>query len=467
MTSELIRKITGIGGPEQVNYIPVVYYCDCGTAATSQIKYAKWIGSSEGNTADPIEFDLYSGMAIAVLFRNGFDLEDQDVINANISEFTLQIGSRTEPKRMILTGENSVLKKVREKEVIFFIYDGEVFRVSNGITGAQFDDIAAELISSIANLQDMVVLKGGENNDEALTGYEDQPVYVSNSQVTPINLTIGSETNPIWLNQGHITATTATVGDQNFTNVPSANPVYLNNGSITALTVTVGSGVNPIYMKDGSIVGSTDTVGSELYGVSGAGKFQPVFLKSGNITAATVQIGSSSNPIWMDSNGTLCRSDYSAGSTTTIIYMEDGNIKQSAATVGGHATTTSFLPVYLNQGTVTPATLTIGDDVKPLKMVNGSFVPVTSNLATQASLTAAVDALTTTIAALPNNYHTGGTYTFAASSQDTGLKTTVPGDGTIQSITLTMPIFWGTNEPSMSGATVPVGSLYIQLDADE
>ncbi len=69
--SDFIRKITGIGATDNVNYIPVVFYCICDTNADTLAKTAKWVGKSDGNTVNGA-IKLYKGLAVAVLFVNGF-----------------------------------------------------------------------------------------------------------------------------------------------------------------------------------------------------------------------------------------------------------------------------------------------------------------------------------------------------------------------------------------------------------
>ena len=74
--SDFIRKITGIGGTNNVNYIPVVYYCVCDTPAmgsSNYIKEAKWYGSSDGNITESAtaNIELYNGLIVAVLFTKG------------------------------------------------------------------------------------------------------------------------------------------------------------------------------------------------------------------------------------------------------------------------------------------------------------------------------------------------------------------------------------------------------------
>ena len=71
----MIRKITGVGGITNTHYIPVIYYCVCHSAASDQIKTADWVGMSNGEEVSPDDFELYNGMAIAVLFEEGFGVD--------------------------------------------------------------------------------------------------------------------------------------------------------------------------------------------------------------------------------------------------------------------------------------------------------------------------------------------------------------------------------------------------------
>ena len=134
--SELIRKITGIGGPDEVHYIPVVHYCVCSTAENQRIKVANWIGYSDGTAVSPENFELYKGINIAVLFKNGFGVETP----APNEGFLLTIGDN-EPKRMIREQGDIALDKLNPNTAVLFIYDGEDFRLVGGLTSAQFDEL--------------------------------------------------------------------------------------------------------------------------------------------------------------------------------------------------------------------------------------------------------------------------------------------------------------------------------------
>lgn len=77
--SEIIREITGIGATNNVNYIPIVHYCVCNSGTNKEIQEARWIGKSDEPyevTVSPGKFNYYEGMTVAVLFTDGFNLED-------------------------------------------------------------------------------------------------------------------------------------------------------------------------------------------------------------------------------------------------------------------------------------------------------------------------------------------------------------------------------------------------------
>lgn len=239
--SELIRKITGIGGPDEVNYIPVIHYCVCDSEANEVNKIAKWIGDSEGLEAIPQDFELYKGITIAVLFTNGFGIEE----DAPDTGFTLQV--HNSPQKQMMQEGDSLLTKMNPGTIALFSYDGNYFRLVSGITGAQFNDLREEINKRINDLESITVKKGGENNDESKTGDADQPIYVFNDQVVPIVDTIGSPTNPIWLNEGHFTPSDETVGglkenpDGTMPTIPQGfKPIYLDRGNLTAADITLG-----------------------------------------------------------------------------------------------------------------------------------------------------------------------------------------------------------------------------------
>ena len=246
--SELIRKITGIGGPDEVNYIPVIHYCICDSAADENIKEAKWIGNSNGTEASPNDFELYKGINIAVLFKNGFGIETP---SPEVG-FSLKIDNN-EPKPMIRQEEDVNLDKLNANTVVLFIYDGTVFRMVNGISSAQFDDLKESLNGQISDLRNSMVQKSGENHDEDVTGNFDQPIYVSDSSVVAIGATFGSPINPIWLDAGHFTPSDKTVGglkensDGTMPTIPQGfKPIYLDRGNLTAADITLGKDSWPI-----------------------------------------------------------------------------------------------------------------------------------------------------------------------------------------------------------------------------
>lgn len=284
--SEMIRKITGIGGLGKEHYIPVVYYCVCDSEANAEIKTAKWIGTSEGEEVSPNNFELYKGMAVAVLFVNGFGIgEDAEIPEEG---FKLNI-CNTGNKRMIREEEDILLNQLKANTVILFTYDGTDFRMISGISGAQFDNLADEIRNLVVELEQKVVKRGGDNNEQSTTGDDDNPIYVTSGKVTAIGGTYGSPTNPIWLNQGHFTASTVTVGGYGAPGQGGAIqfiPTFLENGNITSASanqyqsINIGSYSNPIYMKGGAIQASTQTVGSLTV---------PVYLNNGVIAPTELE----------------------------------------------------------------------------------------------------------------------------------------------------------------------------------
>ena len=79
----------------------------------------------------------------------------------------------------------------------------------------------------------------------------------------------------------------------------------------------------------------------------------PVYLADGQITASNATIGSSATdaikPIYMN-NGKLTASAHTAGGTAKPVYVDSGTIKPISATVGS-----ALQPVYIDNGTIVKA----------------------------------------------------------------------------------------------------------------
>lgn len=225
--SEFIRKITGIGGSSNVNYIPVVHYCICESAAEDEIKEAVWVGNSDGTTADEAGLDLYPGLTLAVYFLHGIGSADSD------TQFKLKLQNTA--AKLIKTDGDSILNHVYENSVVVFTYDETCYRVVNGITGAQADDLLSDILARIDSATEGVVqLPFGDEGYAYMVGDEDQPIYVAGKEARAISGTFGSETNPIWLNAGHFTASTVTVGSDTL-------PLKMVDGALTPVSAALAT----------------------------------------------------------------------------------------------------------------------------------------------------------------------------------------------------------------------------------
>lgn len=475
--SELIRKITGIGGPDEVNYIPVIHYCVCDSAANEVNKIAKWIGDSEGLEATPQDFELYKGITIAVLFTNGFGIEE----DAPDTGFTLQV--HNSPQKQMMQEGDSLLTKMNPGTIALFSYDGNYFRLVSGITGAQFNDLREEINKRINDLESITVKKGGENNDESKTGDTNQPIYVFNDQVVPIVDTIGSSTNPVWLNEGHFMPSDETVGGPN-------QPVFLNGGTITAISATIGSNIIPIFLDGGSITSFTDTIGG--YDLEDdTPVFSPVFMDNGAITVAssssyssTWNIGDDVSPLKMSEGklvsvtSPLATKEELESNAVHSLDFDGQSYVLSATSANGATLSAITLPL---EAMVVGATYTDGNVILELKngtttsfpvvdIVNGLVKDSEGNGEGSNEQPVYVDEtgtvkkttydLSTFVSSGAEKYHNGGTYDMAATNAASGLITTITGNN-VEDITLTMPIYWGNGAPTVPAS---IGTLYIELD---
>ena len=523
--NEMIRKITGVGGITNTHYIPVIYYCVCHSAASDQIKTADWVGMSNGEEVSPDDFELYKGMAIAVLFEEGFGIEEEPPIGG----FSLSI-CNNEPKRMLRESDEVTLDKLNANTVVLFVYDGTDFRMVSGISGAQFDDLITEVNGIIETFRQSVVYRGGENNDEERTGSESIPVYVNNGQITAMSITIGAFNQPVWMNSGEITPISGPIGDE-------FKYIYLNNdGVIVASGATVGTDVQPLKLVNGSltqvgdplatkeeldteavhtldldpntfILKALDSTGNQL-GDAITLPLQEMVVgaryEDGNIILS-LKNGQDSDPIPVSDlvNGLVKDPDAKgAGSEQVPVYVDSHGSVQEATKVIARASTdpvgSASIPVYVSaNGVITATSKILGTDTTPLKMVNGALTPISAALATAADLAAEVSRaqgvesghesritaleeigiseelsdlsddiadLNSRIDNLPpsdNYYHNAGTYNFAAANSTSGLTASVSGTG-IGAITLNIPIYWGTAAPTMSNA--PTGAIYLKLE---
>lgn len=102
----------------------------------------------------------------------------------------------------------------------------------------------------------------------------------------------------------------------------------------------------------------------------------PVYLADGQITASNATVGSSATdaikPIYMNS-GKITASSHTVGGTAKPVYVDSGTIKPISATVGNE-----YTPVYLNSGTITQARILLGSNSSQAA-VTLPAIPVVSN----------------------------------------------------------------------------------------
>ena len=408
--SEMIRKITGIGD-NLTHYIPVVYYCVCSDAANEIIKNANWIGNSDGTEVSPNEFELYEGMTFAVLFENGFGIEE----NPPTEGFKFKVYNN-EAKRLIREGD-ALLKKVNPNSVVMLSYDGENFRLVGGVSGAQLDELREEILGSYSDYQGMIVLKGGEFNDETATGDVDQPIYVNNSQVVPINSTYGSSTNPIWMNSGHFTPSDATVGSV-------STPIYLHDGDITASTITIGSNIIPLKMVNGALTPVAAALATEA-----------------NLNALS---GALQDEV---ERAQQAESDL-AGDISSLSGVLNDEIDRAQQAEGVLSNSISDLSDFVDQQIQDVNNLIFAESDR----AQGAELDLSGDIAD----------LNDRLDNFSSGGHQPGSYNFGAVNSSSGLTTEIPGIDDIQPITLTIPIYWGTTDPALSN--VPIGSLYFKIE---
>lgn len=466
--SELIRKITGIGGPDEVNYIPVVYYCICNDPANTLEKNILWIGNSSisSSPVDTFKIILYKGLTLAVLFVNGIEKITEG--EAASSGYTLKVGDNS--YSMMLDDQ----KRVRGAEpntVMLFEFTGDDFRLVNGFLPYVFDEFEEKVQEQLSNInRNKVNLQSDETGPISNTGSYNQPVYVLDEAVAPIVTTFGSPTKPVWFSDGHITESDVTVGS-------STIPIYMNGGTLTRSSASVGDIDTPVYLYDGVITKLSVTAGGELADST----MQPAYIENGQIKGASVTIGNDTKPLKMENGELKAVEDDLALSTESIneIAFDSNTYVLSALNKSGETLSSVTLPL---ESMVIGATYTDGDVILTLK--NGSttsfpVVDIVDGLVKDSGNNGEGDNdhpvyvdstgtvqqttydLSSFVTSAGEKYHIGGTYTLTAAASTTGLATTIPGQNSLGAITLNVPVYWGTNEPSGSAA---LGALYIQLE---
>ena len=97
---------------------------------------------------------------------------------------------------------------------------------------------------------------------KSTAGGNNQPVYLENGVIKPINNNIGNNKKPVYLENGHIIAFSATAGDTN-------KPVWMDNGEIKAIEETIGGSNSPVYLENGKIT-KCDLRPNSIKGANGA-----------------------------------------------------------------------------------------------------------------------------------------------------------------------------------------------------
>lgn len=305
-------------------------------------------------------------------------------------------------------GENNSLKGVNKQVDEGTITDlkgkGKVISPHDTITFTIFHYDAAGHISSTTDetyWMDDERIVALEKYKEALNitvGDDSHIIYWKAGMPVVSTGTVGSAIKPIWLNKGALTASDGTVGaNDKFT--------YLNQGTITASTANIGDKTKLIYLANGQFIASDANVGDEN---------TPVYVKNGKLVPldfsvaegpgallmewdgtswvpSTASVGASNKPIFL-SLGRFVSTTANIGSPTQFLYMENGELKPSALSVGGtgdkllqfvdgqivESTATVGSPTqltYLKEGTITASDGNAGSNTQFIYLNKGTFTP--------------------------------------------------------------------------------------------
>lgn len=151
---------------------------------------------------------------------------------------------------------------------------------------------------------------------------------------------------------------------------------------------------------------------TQLKGTKGAND-KPIYLADGQLTASNATIGSSATdaikPIYMNS-GKITASAHTAGGTAKPVYVDSGTIKPISATVGN-----AYTPVYLNNGTITEARILTGTNSSQAA-VTLPAIPVVSNELGAMEVGQIIDFHTLTSGAITPDQNFAARLQFAASN---------------------------------------------------
>lgn len=534
--SEFIRKITGISGSTNVNYIPVVYYCHCSTAATTRDKVIEWYAdSSATDSSQCIEsstIPVYRGLTLAVYFKNGIDKKD-DVTSSNC--YRIKIGDTAYPIKMNDDAEEAYYKGGDKKAtVLLFEFSGSYFRLVNGVSRYMIDELSDKLEDirvhngAYVQLRQIVFPNEGEevSNGGSIdiyehdTGSANQFVYVKDNEVKPTTKSEGSDIRPLKMVSGKLqsvsydlakkselseleqdisdaaygiklTGSAPTTGqykivaslhDKGGLPIDSATVTFNVGGDSTdekvkQVLASSDSTLYPVLTSDrsfspGGAIPNTNTfiTGAKLgynvrlqptkgvFEVNGTAGVRAGVSSSGYKvydTGGTNQVaamwhavqGSSStvgygsmavgNDIGSGTTGNAAGRIYVYG-TSTGRNMIISNISDSSSRTNYLPNATGYLAVGSSSG--------VGSVSTPVYMKSNGELAVCTSIPSGGSTV--------------NYYHKAGTYSITPTSATSGFKASLTGQGGVSDITLTIPIYWGTNVPSGTSVT---GALYFHI----
>lgn len=346
----------------------------------------------------------------------------------------------------------------------------------------------------------------------ASKGSSSNPVYFQNGTIKEATEDFGSDVKPLKMAGGKLTPVANNLATQTALATEKARAMEAEE----ALQSAVDSAAHDIKLtsdnsdykytfqlkdKNGNLIGSSITINLPLETMVTSGTYSngviSLILQNGNsITFPVVDLqnglvkdsgsngeGDDAHPIYVNNNGVATSTSYDLSTFATSGHKHAASdITSGILGVVRGGTGLSTNPSLLtNLGSTTATTVF---QVSPRPGITGTLglshggTGATTAAGARTSLglgTAATYASTTfapashshawgEITGAPTNstlnyYHTAGTYKVAASGATSGLVSTIGGSG-VGSITINVPIYWGTSTPTLTGIT---GAIYIQI----
>ena len=142
-------------------------------------------------------------------------------------------------------------------------------------------------------------------------------------------------------------ATTQYVKNAFAASLNSISENYVKRGNATT---AIGSASKPVYIDaSGNAVAITDNVVFRGDESTAGNNLKPIYMKDGSIVPSNASVGDTVTPMYMK-GGTFTKLSGSVGDDEkSIVYLKDGTITKSTETVGS-----SLRPVFLKNGSITP-----------------------------------------------------------------------------------------------------------------